>query len=150
MAGSYYVENLTDEVENAAWNYIKQIDAMGGSVAAIEEGFMQKEIAAAAYKYQDAVEKEEEILVGVNKFTVEEEGREEILKVDDAIRNAQIEKIAALKAERDNAKVEEALSKLKTAAEGEDNLMPFILEAVESYATLGEIADELRGVFGEY
>ena len=150
LAGSYYVENLTDEVENAAWNYIKQIDAMGGSVAAIEEGFMQKEIAAAAYKYQDAVEKEEEILVGVNKFTVEEEGREEILKVDDAIRNAQIEKIAALKAERDNAKVEEALSKLKTAAEGEDNLMPFILEAVESYATLGEIADELRGVFGEY
>ncbi|PCH90955.1 MAG: methylmalonyl-CoA mutase [Bacteroidetes bacterium] len=150
LAGSYYVENLTDEVEEAAWSYIKQIDAMGGSVTAIEEGFMQKEIAAAAYKYQDAVEKEEEILVGVNKFTAEEEGREEILKVDDSIRNAQIEKVVALKAERDNTKVSECLSNLKTAAESEDNLMPVILEAVENYATLGEIADVLREVFGEY
>jgi len=150
LAGSHFVETLTNQVEEEAWNYIKKIDAMGGSVAAIEEGYLQKEIAASAYQYQNAVEKEKEIIVGVNKYIQEEEIEEDILVVDDSIRQIQIEKIKALKVERDNEKVEAALAKLEVAAKGDDNIMPHILEAVENYATLGEIADVMREVFGEY
>jgi methylmalonyl-CoA mutase N-terminal domain/subunit len=150
LAGSYFIEALTDEIEFKAWEYINKIDAMGGAVSAIEEGYMQNEIAKAAYKYQTDIQTGEKIIVGVNKFQIEEEPLEGILMIDDSIRNVQIEKINKVKAKRDNDKVKACLLKLEDAAKGSDNLMPFILEAVEAYATKGEIADTLRHVFGEY
>ncbi len=150
LAGSYFVENLTSEVENAAWEYIDKIDAMGGSVSAIEEGYMQNEIATSAVKYQSEIESGEKIIVGVNKFTVEEEPAPSVFKVDDAIRQVQIEKIQAIKKERNGEKIEALLKQLSEDAKSTNNLMPTIIEAVENYATLGEIADTLRDVFGEY
>ncbi len=150
LAGSYFVESLTDEVEAAAWKYIETIDAMGGSVNAIEEGYMQEEIAAAAYQYQKELEDGTRILVGVNKFTEGEGLQPEVFRVDDSIRKVQMDKLAKLKAERNNAAVADTLAALAKAAAGKDNLMPFILTAVEAYATLGEIADTLRHEFGEY
>jgi methylmalonyl-CoA mutase, N-terminal domain len=150
LGGSYFVETLTNQVEEEAWKYIDHIDSLGGSVNAIEEGYMQNEIAASSYKYQDDIEKGEKIIVGVNKFTVEEKGLEDIFMVDDSIRQLQVDKIKKLKGERDNKKVEEILKRLDKAAKGTDNLMPVILEACENYATLGEIADTMRNVFGEY
>jgi methylmalonyl-CoA mutase N-terminal domain/subunit len=150
LAGSYFVEALTNEVEAAAWSYIHKIDAMGGSVAAIEQGYMQNEIAASSYKYQHDIQSGEKVIVGVNKFTVEEKPLEDIFTVDDSIRKLQIDKINAVKAERNGNKVQEALKKLDAAARGDQNVMPFILEAAEEYATLGEIADTMRNVFGEF
>ncbi len=150
LAGSYFVETLTNEVETAAWEYIHQIDAMGGAVAAIEEGYMQNEIAASAYKYQEDIESGEKVIVGVNKFNVQEKPLTDIFTVDDSIRQLQIEKIKKVKAERDNEKVKELLKKLDSNARADINLMPTILEAAEQYATLGEIADTMRNVFGEY
>lgn len=150
LAGSYMVEALTNEVEAKAWEYIERIDAMGGSVSAIEQGFMQDEIAGSSYEYQNAIQNGTKIIVGVNKFQVEEKPLENLLTIDDNIRIQQIEKLKKLRAERDNKKVEELLKKIEAAAEGKDNLMPHILAAVEEYATLGEIADVMRKVFGEY
>ena len=150
LAGSYFVETLTKEIESAAWDYINKIDAMGGSVNAIEEGYMQNEIAASSYKCQDDIEKEKKIIVGVNKFTVEEKALEDIFVVDDSIRQLQVNKLIKLKQERNNQKVKKILSRLEADAKTNNNLMPAILEACEEYATLGEIADTLRGVFGEY
>lgn len=150
LAGSYFIEALTDELEAAAQLYIDKIDAMGGSVKAIEQDYMQQEIAASAYKYQNDIESGEQVLVGVNKFTQAEEVNPNLFRVDDAIRRQQIDKLIRLKQERDNTAVEKALQNLQTAAHGTDNLMPYILTAVECYATLGEIADILRNVFGEY
>ncbi len=150
MAGSWMVEALTNEVEAKAWEYIQQIDAMGGAVNAIEQGFMQDEIAGSSYKYQNDIESGEKVIVGVNKFQVQEPPMENLLTVDDSIRLQQMEKLAKVKAERDNPKVAELLKRIEIAAKGDDNLMPHILEAVEAYATLGEIADVMRGVFGEY
>jgi methylmalonyl-CoA mutase N-terminal domain/subunit len=150
LAGSYMVEALTDEVEAKAWEYIDRIDAMGGSVEAIEQGFLQDEIAGAAYKYQNEIQSGEKIIVGVNKFQVEEQPMQNLLTIDDNIRVQQIEKIKKLKADRNNNKVAELLSKIETAAKGKENVMPHILAAVEEYATLGEIADVMRKVFGEY
>ncbi|WP_421941097.1 acyl-CoA mutase large subunit family protein [Pedobacter sp.] len=150
LAGSFFIENLTDEVEAAAWGYIDKIDAMGGSVNAIERGYMQNEIADASYQYQTAVESGERIIVGVNKFTQKEEGLTEVFNINDSIRNVQTEKLAHLKAARDNNAVSLALNNLGEAAKSNENLMPFIIHAVEEYATLGEIADTLRGIFGEY
>jgi methylmalonyl-CoA mutase N-terminal domain/subunit len=150
LAGSYMVEALTDEVEAKAWEYINKIDAMGGSVAAIEAGFMQDEIAASSYAYQSAIQKGEKIIVGVNKFTVQEEPMGNLLTIDDSIRNTQIEKINAVKNSRNNADVSANLAAIDAAARSTENLMPHILKAVESYATLGEIADVLRKVYGEY
>lgn len=150
LAGSFFVEQLTDEVEAAAWQYIEKIEAMGGSVNAIESDYMQNEIAQAAYQYQKEIETAERISVGVNKFTEADETITEVFNIDDTIRVLQTEKLNALKAERNNNDVEIALKHLKQAAEGEQNLMPLIIEAVEAYATLGEIADTLRSVFGEY
>ena len=150
LAGSYYVETLTNEVESAAWDYIKRIDTMGGAVSAIEEGFIQREIAASAYKYQEDIQTTNEVLVGVNKFTTDEQANEEIFTVDDSIRQLQIDKIEALKAERDNEKVKQALVQIAKNAGDGSNLMPAIIEAVEHYATLGEIADVMREAFGEY
>ena len=150
LAGSYFVETLTDEIEAAAQVYIDRIDRMGGAVSAIEQGYIQQEIATAAYAHQLAVEEGSRIIVGVNKFKQEQEGIVEGFSVDEAIRNTQIEQLGRLKAERDTVAVEKALRELGIAAAGSDNLMPFILSAVEAYASLGEIADVLRNVFGEY
>jgi methylmalonyl-CoA mutase N-terminal domain/subunit len=150
LAGSYFVEELTREVEEKAWKYIRTIDTMGGSVEAIEQGFMQKEIAQAAYKYQSDIQSGEKIIVGVNKFEVEEKPLGNILTIDDSIRQVQIDKINVLKANRNNDKVKSILKQLEADARGSANLMPSILLACEEYATLGEIADVMRGVFGEY
>lgn len=150
LAGSYFVEALTNELEAAAYTYIEKIDAMGGSVKAIEQDYMQQEIAAAAYEYQNDIESGALVLVGVNKFTQQEEVNPPVFRIDDSIRLQQTQKLDALKKERDNSKVETALQNLRVAAEGIDNMMPYILTAVECYATLGEIADELRKVFGEH
>jgi methylmalonyl-CoA mutase, N-terminal domain len=150
LAGSYFVEALTNEVEAAAWDYIKKIDAMGGSVSAIEQGYLQNEIAASSYKYQKDIQTGEKVIVGVNKFSVEEQPLKDIFTVDDSIRQLQIEKINKIKSERDNDKVKAILTKLDSNARADVNLMPTILEAAESYATLGEIADVMRNVFGEY
>jgi methylmalonyl-CoA mutase, N-terminal domain len=150
LAGSWMVEALTDEVESKAWEYIQRIDAMGGAVSAIEQGYMQDEIASSSYAYQQGIEDGSKIIVGVNKFTVQEKPMENLFTVDDSIRTTQIEKLNALKASRDNAKVKQLLLNIEIAARGTENVMPRILEAVEAYATLGEIADVMRGVFGEY
>jgi len=150
LAGSYFIEALTDELEKAAYIYIDKIDAMGGSVKAIEQDYMQQEIASAAYQYQNEIENGEKILVGVNRFTQTEETATNVFRVDDSIRKHQIEKISKLKSERNNQAVSEALSQLSSAAKGTESLMPFILAAVENYATLGEIANTLRAIFGEY
>ena len=150
LAGSYFVEALTNEVEAAAWEYIHKIDAMGGSVAAIEQGYLQNEIAASAYKYQNEIQSGEKIIVGVNKFTVEEKPMQNVFSIDDAIRQLQKDKINKVKADRDNEKVKVLLKTLEENAKGTVNLMPTILEAAENYATLGEMADVMRGVFGEF
>lgn len=150
LGGSFFLENLTDEVEAAAWKYIEKIDSMGGAVNAVENGYIQQEIAGSAYQFQIDLENNERILVGVNKYTGDEELHPEVFRVDDSIRKLQIDKISDLKSERDNDKVQNALKVLDEVAKGKDNLMPAILAAVEAYATLGEIADTLRGEFGEY
>lgn len=150
LAGSYYVEVLTDQVEEAAWKLIEKIDAMGGSVPAIEQGFIQDEIARSAYEYQRNVEEGSKIIVGVNKFQVASEEPIPILKVDDSIRNLQCAKLAQLRSNRDHAKVDQCLQELNDKAVSGENLMPAVLEAVEHKCTLGEIADTLREVFGEY
>jgi methylmalonyl-CoA mutase N-terminal domain/subunit len=150
LAGSYFIEALTDELEKAAWLYIDKIDAMGGSVKAIEQDFMQQEIARSAYAYQNEIERGERILVGVNCFKEADGLSPKLFRVDDAIRQQQIEKIQKLKKERNNGAVQKSLDELFIAAKGNANLMPFILGAVENYATLGEISDTLRRVFGEY
>jgi methylmalonyl-CoA mutase N-terminal domain/subunit len=150
LAGSYFIEALTDEIEEAAQVYIDKIDAMGGSVKAIEQDYIQQEIARSAYTYQTEIESGEKVLVGVNKFTEPEASAINVFRVDDVIRIKQTEKIAALKNTRDNNAVAKCLQKLGEMAGGNHNLMPFILDAVENYATLGEISDTLRHVFGEY
>lgn len=150
LAGSYFVESLTSEVEEKAKELIDKIDAMGGSVAAIEADFMQTAIAQSAYEYQRKIETGEKIIVGVNKFQSAETRSTPSLRIDDSIRLLQIEKLNNLKTRRDNAKLAACLQKISTAAKGTDNLMPLVIEAVENYCTLGEIADTLRHVFGEY
>lgn len=150
LAGSYFVEALTDEVEAAAWDYIRKIDAMGGSVSAIEEGYIQNEIAKSAYQYQNNIQNGSKILVGVNKFEIDEAPILDTFTIDDSIRKVQIDKINKVKSERDNVKVNELLVQLESAAKADTNLMPIILEATENYATLGEIADVMRNVFGEF
>jgi methylmalonyl-CoA mutase N-terminal domain/subunit len=150
LAGSFFVENLTDEMEVAAQLYVDKIDAMGGAVYAVESGYMQNEIARAAYDYQLDVENGGRVIVGVNKFTQKEEGINDTLQIDESIRTIQSEKLNRLKLQRNRVEVASALDNLKKAAESTDNLMPYILRAVETYATLGEISDVMRSVFGEY
>ena len=150
LAGSYFVESLTDEMEKAALELIEKIDLMGGSVEAIEQGFMQEQIAASAYQYQKEIETGEKISVGVNKFQSPEGTKTPVFKIDESIQKIQTEKLAILKSKRDNLKVELCLKKLVSAAEGRENIMPLVVEAVENYCTLGEIADAFRKVFGEY
>jgi methylmalonyl-CoA mutase, N-terminal domain len=150
LAGSFFVEALTDEVESAAWKYIDIIDSKGGSVAAIEEGYIQNEIAASAYQYQNEIESGESILVGVNKYIDQEGVKPEGFRVDDSIRKVQIDKLIQLRAERDTLAVNNALLELTNSVKNGLNTMPFIIRAVEVYATLGEIADTFRKEFGEY
>jgi methylmalonyl-CoA mutase N-terminal domain/subunit len=151
VAGSYYVEHLTNEIEEKATKYIEQIDTMGGAVAAIEKGFMQQEITESAYRYQKEVESKKRIVVGVNEFLSEEEAPIKILQINPEIEERLVERLQQTKKERNKAKVNEALSKLHSTAEREnENLMPSMLEAVKEYATLGEICGVLREVFGEY
>jgi methylmalonyl-CoA mutase N-terminal domain/subunit len=150
LAGSYFIESLTHEVEEAAWTLIRKIDAMGGSVPAIEQGFIQNEIARSAYEYQRGIESNEKIIVGVNKFRVEVETPIPILRVDDSIRLEQIEKLDTLRRKRNPAKCDNLLQALNDRASSDENIMPAVIEAVENYCTLGEIADTLREVFGEH
>jgi methylmalonyl-CoA mutase N-terminal domain/subunit len=150
LAGSYFVESLTNEVEQKAWELIAAIDAMGGSVSAIENGFMQDEIARSAYAYQRAIESHEKIIVGVNKFTVDKEAPLPGFKIDDHIRQVQSERLANLRSRRNQQKADLSLQTITEAARSGTNLMPPVIEAVENLCTLGEIADALREVFGEY
>ncbi len=150
LGGSYFVEALTNEVEQKAWELIGIIDAMGGSVSAIEEGFIQDEIARSAYQYQRNIESGVQVIVGVNKFTDSETSKVPPFKIDDSIRLVQTEKINQLKAFRNSEKAAQCLAKIKDAATNGSNLMPVVIAAVENDCTLGEISDVLRGVFGEY
>lgn len=150
LAGSYFVESLTNEIEEAAWKLISKIDAMGGSVAAIEQGFIQNEIAKSAYEYQRNIETGEKIIVGVNKFETAGENPIPLLKVDDNIRMVQVARLAKLKSSRNHAKCDQLLQILNDKATSGENIMPAVVEAVENKCTLGEIADTLREIFGEY
>lgn len=150
LAGSYYVESLTRDICERAEDYIKKIDEMGGSPEAIEKGYIQKEIQDSAFKYQREIEEKDRIVVGLNQFQVVEEKVTGLLKVNPAVRVTQIENLKKLKSERYGSKVEKSLAALKKGAQGDDNLMPLILESVKAYATLGEICDVLKEVFGEY
>ena len=151
LAGSYYIEYLTNEIEEKAMKYIEQIDSMGGAVNAIEKGFMQREITESAYRYQREVESKKRIVVGVNEFIAEEEIPIKLLQINPEIEKKLVQRLQQIKKERNKAEVDDALSKLRVAAEIENkNLMPFVLEAVKRYATLGEICDALREIFAEY
>ncbi|BAT72150.1 methylmalonyl-CoA mutase, N-terminal domain [Thermosulfidibacter takaii ABI70S6] len=151
LAGSFAVEYLTDEIEKRAWDYINWIEEKGGVLRCIEEGLIQKEIQDAAYAYQLAIDKKEQIIVGVNEFIIEEEEQErEILKIDFEVERKQIERLKKLKAERDNERVQKALKELEEVAKAGENVVYPIYEAVKVYATLGEISDVLRKVYGEH
>ncbi|MEM3622558.1 MAG: methylmalonyl-CoA mutase family protein [Candidatus Bathyarchaeia archaeon] len=151
LAGSYYVEYLTNQIEERAAKYIEKIDEMGGAVAAIEKGFMQREIVESAYRFQREVETKKRIVVGVNEFVTQEKTPIKILQIDPEIEKKLAERLKQIKQQRSQAKVKEALEKLRLAAEKENvNLMPFIIQAVKEYVTIGEICNTLREVFGEY
>jgi methylmalonyl-CoA mutase N-terminal domain/subunit len=150
LGGSYFVEALTDEIEARAEALIAEVDRLGGAVAAIEQGFIQKAISESAYAYQKAVESGEKTVVGVNRFQMEEKLSIDLLRVDEAVQQEQIERLRRLRAERDNAAVRRALDELEEAARGTDNLLYPMKEALRHYATLGEVCGVLRRVFGEY
>ena len=150
LAGSYYVEAMTDLIEKEAKNYIEKIDAMGGMTEAIEAGFVQTEIQKSAYKYEMEIEEQERIIVGVNKYQIKEAEHKDLLKINIKVQNEQIKFLKKIRSERNNEEVNKNLAALRKAAEGTDNLMPPILEAVRNYASIGEICNALRSVFGEY
>jgi methylmalonyl-CoA mutase N-terminal domain/subunit len=150
LAGSYFVESLTNELEEKALALIHQIDEMGGAVSSIENGFMQNKIAESAYAYQKAIESKEKIIVGVNQFESSSTTNIPVFQIDESIRLQQIEKLKDLKISRDSIKVAACLAAVKVSASGTENLMPSVIEAIENYCTLGEIADVLRGIYGEY
>jgi methylmalonyl-CoA mutase, N-terminal domain len=150
FGGSYFVEALTDDLSREAYAYFDRIDAMGGMVAAIEQGFPQREVAESAYRFQQAVERNEQLIVGVNEFVAADELPPEILYIDDTATERQMARLAGVKARRDAVAVTAALDQMRRAAEGSDNLMPAILEAVRAYATLGEMCDALRSAWGEW
>jgi methylmalonyl-CoA mutase N-terminal domain/subunit len=149
LGGSYFLESLTNEVERGAWDYIEKIDSLGGMVAAIERGYPQREISEASYRYQVEVDKKEKIIVGVNDFVTKEKPLD-TLQIDETVAHRQAERLSKLRAERSSDEVARRLSALRKAAQGSDNLMPYIFDAVKSYATLGEICDAMREVFGTY
>jgi len=150
FGGSYAVEALTDEIGRKSMEYVEKIEAMGGAIKAIESGYIQGEIGESAYQYQKEIEKKKRIIVGLNQFQIEEAPLRDILRINPEVEQYQKEKLAKVKRERNNTKVEQTLAVLKKAAQGTDNVVPPILEAVKAYATLGEISDTLREVFGEY
>jgi methylmalonyl-CoA mutase N-terminal domain/subunit len=150
VAGSYAIEHLTSEIEQGAVDYISKIDAMGGMLRAIESGFVQGEIQKAAYDFQRAVESKEQIIVGVNDFIAEEDRTIPTLRIEPEIERSQIVRLNALRAKRDSTRTKSALAELRRRAATSENLLPAILNAVESHATVGEISDALRRVFGEY
>lgn len=150
LAGSYYIEALTKQIEDQAMGYIKKIDELGGAARAIDLGYIQKEISDASYSYQKDVETGKQVVVGMNKYQIEEEPPKGLLRVDPSVGEGQKQKLVALKEKRDNAVVAEKLANLKVVCEGTQNVMPCILEAVRAYATLGEICGVMRDVFGEY
>ncbi len=150
LGGSYFVEALTDKLEKDAMNYIEKIDEMGGMVEAIEKGYVQREIQKEAYRFQKELENEERIVVGMNKYQTKEESPKNLLKLDPAIQKNQIEKLKNIKEMRDNKLVSQSLNELKEAAKGKENLMPYIINSVKAYSTLGEISNILKEIFGEY
>src|SRR5262249_15754293 len=150
LGGSYYLETLTNELEKRTRDYLSKIDDMGGAVAAIERGFMQREINSAAFAYQREIETKERIIVGVNNFTTGAEPSSDILKVNPAVEQRQRSRVARVRAERDRQAAQDSLMRVEAAAHDGANLMPPIIDAVRAWATLGEIADAMRRVFGEY
>jgi methylmalonyl-CoA mutase N-terminal domain/subunit len=150
LAGSYYIETLTNEIESRARAYIEKIDSLGGTLKAIELGYVQREIQNAAYEFQQAVDREETVVVGVNRFQSEEGKGITIQRIDEALERRQVERLQALRARRDKKAWEAALKSVEDAAVSGENLMPRIIAAVENNCTVGEIADTLRRVFGEY
>jgi methylmalonyl-CoA mutase N-terminal domain/subunit len=150
LAGSYAIEQLTSGIERRARAYLEKIDALGGMLRAIESGYVQREIQESAYHYQRAIESETAVVVGVNRFQVDEESPVPLLRVDPAIERAQIERVRAMRSRRNASAVEAVLVRLEEAARGTENLLPHILDSVENYATVGEIANRLRKVWGEY
>jgi len=150
LAGSYFVEALTNRMEEEAYEYFRKIEAMGGMLAAIERGFPQREIAESAYRYQREIDTKERIIVGVNDYVTEEPLTIPLLEMDREGERRQIERLKRVRRERDNRAVRERLAALERAARGSENLMPYILDAVREYATLGEICGVFREVFGEY
>ncbi|MDD4985244.1 MAG: methylmalonyl-CoA mutase family protein [Dehalococcoidales bacterium] len=150
LGGSYYIEWLTDRIEEGAMRYISEIDKMGGALKAIERGYIQREIAASAYNYQREADSVEQVIVGVNRFATGDEPAPELLEVGPEVGKRQIARLSKLKRERDNQKVGEVLDRVRIAARGDGNIMPALIDAVKVYATVGEISDVLRGVFGEY
>jgi methylmalonyl-CoA mutase, N-terminal domain len=150
LAGSYFVESLTNEIEKRAWDYLDKIKAMGGMLKAIERGYVQQEIQNASYDFQQSVETQQQVIVGVNKFRLEQERPVPLQRIDEALEKKQVERTRALRARRDQGACGAALKQIEDAARGGANLMPHVIHAVESYATVGEISDTLRKVFGEY
>jgi methylmalonyl-CoA mutase N-terminal domain/subunit len=150
LAGSYYIESLTNEIEHRAQAYIDKVDAMGGTLKAIEKGYIQQEIQNAAYECQQAVDRLEQVVVGVNRFQSEGDKSPAIQRIDEALERKQVERLRALRVRRDKAAWESALKAVEDAARSGSNLMPPMIHAVESYCTVGEISDALRRVFGEY
>jgi len=151
LGGSYYVEDLTNRLEAEAYDYFDRIEKLGGVIAAIKENFFQREIADASFRYQHEVEQKQRIIVGVNRYELEDEPEVEILRIDPALEGQQIERVQALRGRRDSAGVESALVRLKqAAARDEDNLMPPLVEAAKAYVTLGEMCDALRDVWGTW
>jgi methylmalonyl-CoA mutase N-terminal domain/subunit len=150
LGGSYYLEKLTTDIEAKAQQYIAEIDKMGGALKAIEKGYIQQEIATSAYDYQTAVDTGEQVVVGVNKFTIKEEAGREIMEIGQEMEKKQVARLTKLKKERDNSKVKTVLNQVKDVAKGEENVMPVLIEAVKVYTTVGEISDAFREVFKEY
>jgi methylmalonyl-CoA mutase N-terminal domain/subunit len=150
LAGSYYIESLTNEIEAKANAYLEKIEVMGGMLKAIERGYVQQEIQNAAYEYQQAVDHQDAVVVGVNRFTIEEEKAIPIQRIDEALERKQIERLKALRAKRDRKPWERAIADVEDTARSGENLMPRILAAVEANATVGEISDAMRKVYGEY
>jgi methylmalonyl-CoA mutase N-terminal domain/subunit len=150
LAGSYYIEAMTDQIEKEAEDYINKIEAMGGMIPAIEQGYVQTEIQKAAYRFNKELESGERVVVGVNKYTEEEKSHAELLKINEKVQLDQIEHLNKVRAGRDNLAVQNKLAALKKAAEGTDNLMPYIIDAVKVYTSLGEICNTMRDVYGEY
>jgi len=150
LAGSYYIEAMTDRIEKEAEDYINKIDAIGGMTEAIETGFVQTEIQKASYKFEMEVESNERIIVGVNKYVIDETEKSDLLKIDMSVQEEQIKFLTKIKSERNNNEIEDKLKHLRKAAEGNENLMPLIIDAVKAYASVGEICNTLREVFGEY